>query len=192
MENTVLRAKLIVLGDASVGKSSLVQVFHSDSQQGFPKAYSMTSDVQLQVKSVKIPDSPYTVELYVYDCAGQETFQPFISKILGSSALVLLVSDLTNQSSLSAAVKWFERARNANKDFKMQGALVGNKCDLDLRRAIKASEAEETAANLGIPYFECSAKEGVQVDEPFYFLANCLYEQYIEQTQEFQNIADTV
>ena len=43
MENTVLRAKLIVLGDASVGKSSLVQVFHSDSQQGFPKAYSMTT-----------------------------------------------------------------------------------------------------------------------------------------------------
>ena len=43
MESTVLRAKLIVLGDASVGKSSLVQVFHSDSQQGFPKAYSMTT-----------------------------------------------------------------------------------------------------------------------------------------------------
>ena len=74
----------------------------------------------------------------------------------------------------------------------MHGALVGNKCDLDLRRTVSASEAEETAANLGIPYFECSAKEGVQVDEPFYFLANCLYEQYIEQTQEFQNIADAV
>lgn len=74
----------------------------------------------------------------------------------------------------------------------MQGALVGNKCDLESRRVIKSSEAEETATNMGVPYFECSAKEGVQVDEPFYFLANCLYEQYVEQTQEFQSIADTV
>lgn len=43
MENTLLRSKLVVLGDAACGKSSLVQVFHSDSQQGFPKAYSMTT-----------------------------------------------------------------------------------------------------------------------------------------------------
>ena len=74
----------------------------------------------------------------------------------------------------------------------MHGALVGNKCDLEGRRVIKRSEAEETATSLGIPYFECSAKELVEVDEPFYFLANCLYEQYVEQTQEFQSIAENV
>ena len=74
----------------------------------------------------------------------------------------------------------------------MHGALVGNKCDLDRRRVIKKSEAEEAADSLGIPYFECSAKESTEVDEPFYFLANCLYEQYVEQTQEFQNIAESV
>ena len=44
----------------------------------------------------------------------------------------------------------------------------------------------------GVQYFECSAKESVGVDEPFYYLANCLYEQYVEQTQEFQNTADMV
>ena len=43
MEGTLLRAKMVILGDAAVGKSSLVQVFHSESQQGFPKAYSMTT-----------------------------------------------------------------------------------------------------------------------------------------------------
>ena len=75
--------------------------------------------VQLAVKSVKIPDSPYTVELFVYDCAGQETFTPYVSKVLGSSALVMLVFDVSNETSLSAAVKWFERVKNANKDFKV-------------------------------------------------------------------------
>lgn len=57
---------------------------------------------------------------------------------------------------------------------------------------IKFAEAEAAAADMGLPYFECSAKEGVNVDEPFYYLANCLYEQYVEQTQEFQNIAESV
>ena len=59
MENTVLRAKLIVLGDASVGKSSLVQVFHSDSQQGFPKAYSMTTGSLLAYFKIFVGCNPF-------------------------------------------------------------------------------------------------------------------------------------
>ena len=43
--------------------------------------YVIIPDVQLQVKTVKIPDSPCTVEAFVYDCAGQETFQPLVSKV---------------------------------------------------------------------------------------------------------------
>ena len=74
----------------------------------------------------------------------------------------------------------------------MHAVLVGNKTDLELRRTVPKSEAEDAASKLGLPYFECSAKEGSNIDDPFYFLANCLYEQYVEQTQEFQEIANEV
>ena len=73
----------------------------------------------MAVKSVKIPDSPYTVEMFLYDCAGQETFTPYVSKVLGSSALVMIVFDVCSEPSLSAAVKWWERVKGANKDFKV-------------------------------------------------------------------------
>lgn len=53
---------------------------------------SFVSDVILHVKTVKIPDSPYTVELYVYDCAGQETFQPFINKVTTAQFRTLVQS----------------------------------------------------------------------------------------------------
>eukprot|EP00116_Pleurobrachia_bachei_P008846 sb/3469108/ len=84
--------------------------------------------------------------MFVYDCAGQETFTPYVSKVLGSSALVMIVFDVCSEPSLSAAVKWFERVKGANKDFKMHAVLVGNKTDLELRRTVSKSEAEEAAS----------------------------------------------
>ena len=43
----------------------------------------------------------------------------------------------------------------------MHAVLVGNKCDLRERRVVPQEEIEETATNLGVPYFECSAKESL-------------------------------
>ena len=53
---TILRAKLVVVGDSTVGKSALIQSFHSDGSH-FTKNYNMTTGVELCVKMVNIPDS---------------------------------------------------------------------------------------------------------------------------------------
>ena len=53
---TILRSKLVVVGDPTVGKSALIQSFHSDGTH-FPKNYNMTTGVELCVKMVNIPDS---------------------------------------------------------------------------------------------------------------------------------------
>jgi transport family protein 27 len=69
----VLRCKLIVVGDACVGKTALTQVFHSGGPT-YPKAYLMTVGADFCVKQVPIPDSNIIVELYIFDCAGQSLF----------------------------------------------------------------------------------------------------------------------
>ena len=74
----VLRQKVAVIGDAAVGKTSLVQMFHSGGQN-FPKSYVMTLGCDFCVKMVNIPEDQAQgrhvgVELYLFDTAGQSVF----------------------------------------------------------------------------------------------------------------------
>ena len=70
---TILRCKLLVVGDGCVGKTALTQVFTSGGTT-YPKNYLMTIGVEFSVKQVPIPDTNIIVELYIYDCNGQSIF----------------------------------------------------------------------------------------------------------------------
>lgn len=61
--------------------------------------------------------------------------------------------------------------------------LVGNKTDLEARRAVDQAEARNFAAQNGFQYFECSAKEGSDCESPFYFLAGAFHSHYREELQ---------
>ena len=69
----MLRCKVVVVGDATVGKSALISMFHSGGAS-YPKQYVMTSWVDFRVKQVDIPDTSTAVELYLFDCAGDPVF----------------------------------------------------------------------------------------------------------------------
>ncbi|CAM9873193.1 unnamed protein product, partial [Discosporangium mesarthrocarpum] len=69
----MLRSKVVVVGDACVGKTALMQMLKSDGHD-YPKNYIMTIGVDFGVKKIKIPDTDCIVELYLFDCAGQGIF----------------------------------------------------------------------------------------------------------------------
>merc|ERR1719301_298319 len=75
----ILRCKIVLLGDSTVGKTSLAQVFQG-GVQNFPKNYSMTVGIDFMVKKVSIPDTNVIVEMYIVDCGGfsvcQELLKP--------------------------------------------------------------------------------------------------------------------
>ncbi|XP_038048254.1 intraflagellar transport protein 27 homolog [Patiria miniata] len=184
----VLRAKCVVVGDSTVGKSALTQVFHSDGTH-FPKAYSMTIGVELCVKSVNIPETSNSVELYIYDSAGKEMFSDHVQQMWDSPSLAVVVCDLANEKSLSSCVKWLERVKaKAGRD--IHAVLVGNKTDLDTRRVVTAEMAQKAAAGMEVVYFECSAKERENVEAPFYFLANAFYKQYQEKVAMTESLCE--
>jgi len=57
-------------GDPAVGKTALVQMFHSSGQR-FPKHYLMTLGVEFCTKAVPLLELDTTVELHLFDTAGQ-------------------------------------------------------------------------------------------------------------------------
>ena len=81
---SVLRTKLVVVGDWSVGKTAAVQQF-LNAGTAFPKNYSMTLGgevgffslnsfplCQVSSKLVHIPDTSDAVELLILDCSGRK------------------------------------------------------------------------------------------------------------------------
>merc|ERR1719491_1056458 len=73
----ILRCKIVLLGDSTVGKTSIANVFQG-GVQNFPKNYSMTVGIDFMVKKVSIPDTNVIVEMYIVDCGGYAICQDLL------------------------------------------------------------------------------------------------------------------
>eukprot|EP01137_Pigoraptor_chileana_P012625 Opistho-2@4409 len=183
----VLRCKVVLVGDATVGKTSLTQVFQGDSSQ-FPKTYSMTAGVDLIVKTVGIPETKDSVELFIFDTAGHEVYSDVVSRYWAEAAEVMIVYDMTNKTSFDNASKWYDRVRKTRPDGGINGILVGNKKDLDEVRVVKEKTAKEFAKSKDLRYFETSALSQTEVDAPFIELAEMFYRNYEEKIERFKGL----
>ena len=85
-----LRCKVLLLGETTVGKTSICHTFCSNGTE-FPKNYLMTICCDLQVKVVQIPDSTVSVELFIYDCSGQDIFREQLAQVLDGACAVVYV-----------------------------------------------------------------------------------------------------
>ncbi len=182
----VLRCKVTIVGDQSVGKSALTQMFHSGGHM-FPKNYVMTCSVDFCVKEVQIPDTNTAVELYLFDCAGQSIFnqRELNAKYWESTAYVMCVYDVSSRESFSSVQKWLQGVRSvrAGNMGQIPGVLVANKVDLreggiNARSQVDSNEGLHLAQACGLEYFEVSAATGRDVDRPFEYIASQFHQNY--------------
>ncbi|KAJ3293205.1 Intraflagellar transport protein 27 [Borealophlyctis nickersoniae] len=187
----IQRNKCVVLGNPCVGKSALVQMFHSDGTQ-YPKNYSMTIHVEVCVKVVNIPDTSVTVEMFLYDLAGHEVFQEYLPRYCEGAASFAIVYDVTNMESFKAVPRWLAIIRKLKGGKNCQGVLIANKIDQAPRRVISTHQGEEFAKAQSLTYFECSAAANTDVESPFYFLANAFFELFEETQKVFTKAAESI
>jgi len=184
----MLRCKVAVVGDACVGKSALVQLFHKGA---FPKNYVMTSWVDFCVKQVNIPDTNAAVELYLFDCAGQSVFSTTEANIayFDNVSAVMAVYDVSNKESFDSMRTWLSKVRSRRPPTAppLPGVLVANKVDLrgdeddfSTRGVITQKQGYQFAQAEGLEFFETSAVEQRQNEDPFHFIADQFYRKYQE------------
>ena len=75
----MLRCRLIMVGDSTVGKTSIVNQF---VELALPKTYQMTQGVDYKVKELKVEDTDYTVEFHIIDLCGNPIYEDFISPLV--------------------------------------------------------------------------------------------------------------
>lgn len=157
--------KIVLVGDAEVGKTSLTQRFAYGT---FTNGYISTLGVDFIVKSIPINNS--IVKIQAWDTAGQERYSGVRPIYYRGAKGALLVYDITMRQSFVNVEKWFDQIRRySGTDVPI--VLVGNKVDLDESRVVASDEVRDYSKEKDIPYFETSAKTDVKVSDVFNKLA---------------------
>ena len=177
-----LSFKLIIIGDSSVGKSSLA---NKAIKNKFDTVYNATLGFDFFSFFVKIDEK--IIKLQIWDTCGQEIYHSLITNFYRNSSLAIMVYAINNRASYEHIDFWLkEIKRNSNPDAKI--FLIGNKNDLDEEREVTFEEAQKYADDLEFSnFFESSAKSGFNAQKIFIKAANILYDDFIEYTTESHN-----
>lgn len=153
----LIRAKTVMIGSPSVGKSSLVRRFvHSL----FSEEYHSTLGVKVDRKSMTIEDR--TVNLILWDMHGEKEGLDIPASYLGGTRAALVVFDAARPETIEVAAELRDRIVSASPGSAVR--VVANKADL----AIDWPEIESVCDNLGLPKpSRTSAKTGDGVEDVF-------------------------
>ncbi|KIY72749.1 ras-domain-containing protein [Cylindrobasidium torrendii FP15055 ss-10] len=191
-----VQVKLVLLGEAAVGKSSVVLRFVSND---FQPNKEPTIGAAFLTQKCRLEDRVLRYE--IWDTAGQERFHSLAPMYYRNAQAAVVVYDITKASSLEKAKSWVkELQRQANPNIVI--ALAGNKLDLvsaaassssasgdvsedeaddatatpgeapaagesDSLRQVPREEAQAYATEAGLLFFETSAKTGEGIVDLF-------------------------
>lgn len=154
-------AKLVLLGDGRVGKTSLCSHLRTQRISG---TYDLTVGLNIEVHETDLRGT--SVKLVLWDLAGQQRFGCVRPGFYYGARVALIVFDLQNRGSFFDVKHWIRELRCHSPDTPF--ILVGNKADI-LKREVSKEEAIGLAREFSVPYFETSALKGKNVEELFQF-----------------------
>ncbi len=174
--------KLIVVGDSGVGKSSLLLRFADDI---FYESFLTTIGVDFKIRTMKYKDK--VVKCQIWDTAGQERFRSITATYYNGAHGVMVVYDVTDESSFQRIPQWLNELRLYIKENTVL-ILVGNKCDMEHRRLVTTEQGQALAKEFKFDAFmETSAKENDRVNLCF----STLVQKVVDNGSFLQNNMNT-
>ena len=146
-----IRYKIIFVGDAGVGKTTIINRINDNE---FQSAYDATIGVDFWPKKINFRGNEITLQ--IWDTAGQERYRGLIPSYVRNSSIVFIVFDITNRKTFESIPKWIELIKSIEKNILV---LIGNKDDLEEKREVEEKEGNELAKKNEIAYYELSAKK---------------------------------
>lgn len=179
-------AKVVLIGDSSVGKTNILSRF---TKNEFNNEVKPTLGVEFGTKIVIT--SGKKIRIQIWDTAGQEKYQSITNSYYINSKGVLAVFDITREKSFSNIDKWVKDVKEvAGKNINI--IIVGNKSDLADKREVSIDDCKQKAKKLGCQYIETSAVNNSNIKEAFQELVDMIYQNYlsIALLQESEDMSD--
>jgi len=178
-------AKVVLVGDSSVGKSNILSRLLTNT---FTDEKKPTLGVEFGSQLFNVNDK--IIKIQIWDTAGQEKYKSITNSYYINSKGALVVFDLSRQSSFNNVEKWLHDVKEVADSSSI--ILVGNKNDLTELRQVEQKEIDELKNKLGISYYETSALTGHNIKEVFQNLTELIYENYLskinlDEDEDFKN-----
>jgi len=142
----LIEAKIVILGDTGVGKTSIVLQY---VENRFNIMSSPTIGASFLSKTVWVDGARCRLQLW--DTAGQERFRSLAPMYYRGAAAAVLVYDVTSLDTFRKVKEWVKELRtNIFEDIIL--VLVGNQVDKPYPKVPK-EEASEYAASIGALFF---------------------------------------
>ncbi len=171
--------KIIVVGDAAVGKTSLIKRYMTNT---FEKDYKATLGMQFSRYEEFVEEEK--VELLLWDLAGQESFSTLRDRFYGGSSGAIVVFSLSPEEleTYDHTTRWLSDVRKACGRIPI--LLFGNKADTVDQNALATPNYATSDVHVKkfaddqkiIEYYKTSALTGQSVNEAFQALVHKLYQ----------------
>lgn len=169
--------KLLLIGDSGVGKSCLLLRFADDT---YTESYISTIGVDFKIRTIELEGK--TIKLQIWDTAGQERFRTITSSYYRGAHGIIVVYDVTDMESFNNVRTWLGEIDKYATD-NVNKLLVGNKCDLVVKKVVDQNTAKDFADSLGIPFLETSAKSATNVEQAFMTMSSEIKRRVDSQSQ---------
>eukprot|EP00667_Euglena_gracilis_P030005 EG_transcript_40714 len=136
--------KLLLIGDSGVGKSCLLLRFADDT---YTESYISTIGVDFKIRTIELEGK--VIKLQIWDTAGQERFRTITSSYYRGAHGIIVVYDVTDMESFNNVKTWLNEIDKYATD-KVNKLLVGNKCDLVVKKVVDYQTAKDFADQLEI------------------------------------------
>ena len=160
--------QLLIIGDSSVGKTSILTRFSNGT---FKEDYIATVGLDYYSKTENYNEK--TIYIKIWDTAGQERYKALTQGFFRNAQGVMVVYDVTNPESFENLKYWISsiQKNTANSKVPIPVIILGNKIDVE-DREVKNEDAEKYAEENKYKYFETSAKTGEGIDDAVRELVN--------------------
>ena len=172
----ILSYKIILLGDTTVGKTSLI-IRYCDSK--FNESCLSTIGVDTKVKNIKYDNKK--IELEIWDTAGQEKFKSLAKNCYKGADGIILIYDITQKKTFNNIKNWYNDIKDSINISKVALIVVGNKSDLP-NVEVNKEISEKFCEQYNLQLIETSCKENINIEETF----NSLIEKMIKLDSDYK------
>ena len=162
-DNEYITCKVVLLGEAGVGKTSIISRYLSNS---FSEVLMSTTGASYATKKIDIDDD-HKIQFQIWDTAGQERFRSLAKIFYQSAAAAILVYDITRRDSFEKLKEFWIKELKENAPSDIILALAGNKSDNYEFEVVSLTEGKELAKEINAIFKSTSARLAHGIDELF-------------------------
>ncbi|CAD8075608.1 unnamed protein product [Paramecium sonneborni] len=159
--------KILMIGDSGVGKTNVLLRF---CENNFQQTYLSTIGIDFKIKSIDVDGKK--IKMQIWDTAGQERFKTITQTYYKGAMGIILVYAVDDKETFNNITNWMNQIKQHASE-NVCKLLIGNKVDV-LNRQVSKDEGEALARQFGVPFFETSAKEGINVADAFFAMAKAV------------------